>query len=145
MSRCNRLLLALMLALAATAAGALDPIDFRDDAERNRFQDLVAELRCTVCQNQNLADSNASLARDLRQRVFEMMREGKSDAEIKSFLVERYGDFVLYRPPVKPVTWALWFGPGIVLLIGAVVLVATVRKRARALPADARGVDDTGL
>jgi cytochrome c-type biogenesis protein CcmH len=140
-----RLLLALLLALAAASAGALDPLDFKDDAERNRFQDLVAELRCTVCQNQNLADSNASLARDLRQRVFEMMREGKSDAEIKSFLVERYGDFVLYRPPVKPITWALWFGPGIVLLIGAIVLVATVRKRARALPADARGVDDAGL
>jgi cytochrome c-type biogenesis protein CcmH len=134
-----------LLACSSIAAHAIDPLPFTDETEQKRFQTLVAELRCTVCQNQNLADSNAGLARDLRQRVFEMMREGKSDAEIKTFLVERYGDFVLYRPPVKPTTWALWFGPALIVLIGTIVVIATVRRRARALPADVRGVDDAAL
>ena len=139
----RRAAIAFALLLAAGVAGAIDPLPFKDDAEAVRFQRLVAELRCTVCQNQNLADSNAELAKDLRQRVFEKMQEGRSDAEIKQFLVERYGDFVLYRPPVKPSTWLLWFGPGVVVLIGAVLVVLSVRRRARALPADAQGIEDS--
>ena len=139
----RRIALAFALLLAAGGADAIDPLPFKDDAEAVRFQRLVAELRCTVCQNQNLADSNAELAKDLRQRVFEKMQEGRSDAEIKQFLVERYGDFVLYRPPVKPSTWLLWFGPGVVVLIGAAMVVLSVRRRARALPADAQGIEDS--
>jgi cytochrome c-type biogenesis protein CcmH len=139
----RRWLAPLALALFAHAALAIDPLPFKDVAEQERFQRLVAELRCTVCQNQNLADSNAELAKDLRLRVFEMMQQGRSDPEIKQFLVERYGDFVLYRPPVKPQTWLLWFGPAVVVLIGAVLVVLSVRRRARALPADAKGIEDS--
>lgn len=139
----RRIAAAFALLLAAGAAFAIDPLPFKDEAEAVRFQRLVAELRCTVCQNQNLADSNAELAKDLRLRVFEMMQQGRSDAEIKQFLVERYGDFVLYKPPVKPTTWLLWFGPGVVVLIGAAMVVLSVRRRARALPADAQGIEDS--
>lgn len=138
----TRLACLLLLALAAGAAFAIDPLPFQDEVQQVRFQKLVAELRCTVCQNQNLADSNAELAKDLRLKVFELMQEGRSDDEIKQFLVERYGDFVLYEPPMKPTTWALWFGPGVVVLIGALLIINAVRRRARALPADAAGIED---
>jgi cytochrome c-type biogenesis protein CcmH len=137
-----RLACAALLALAATTAFAIDPLPFTDEVQQVRFQKLVAELRCTVCQNQNLADSNAELAKDLRVKVFELMQEGRSDDEIKQFLVERYGDFVLYEPPMKPTTWALWFGPGVVVLLGALLIINAVRRRARALPADAAGIED---
>ena len=138
-ARAALLLAGLLLAFAATA---LTPQDFRDAAEETRFQNLVKELRCLVCQNQNLADSDAGLAQDLRNEVFEMMREGKTDSEIRDFLVARYGEFVLYRPPVQPTTWLLWFGPAAVLLAGLVVIVRIVRRRARALPGDVRGEED---
>jgi len=128
--------------LLAFAAAALVPQDFRDAAEESRFQNLVKELRCLVCQNQNLADSDAGLAQDLRNEVFEMMRDGKTDSEIRDFLVARYGEFVLYRPPVQPTTWLLWFGPAAVLLAGLVVIVRIVQRRARALPGDVRGEED---
>ncbi len=137
-----RMLLASLLLLLSCSAVAIDPLPFKDEVEQVRFQRLVAELRCTVCQNQNLADSNAELAKDLRSKVFEMMQEGRSDDQIKQFLVERYGVFVLYDPPVKPSTWALWFGPALVVLIGAIYIVASIRRRARALPADAAGIED---
>ena len=132
----------ILLLLATQLAFAIDPLPFKDRAEEQRFQQLVAELRCLVCQNQNLADSDAGLARDLRNETFEMMRAGKSDGEIRDFLVQRYGDFVLYRPPMKPTTWLLWFGPLAVIAIGGVVLVSIARRRARALPADAAGVEE---
>lgn len=138
----RRVLLAALLLAASAGALAIDPLPFKDDAEQLRFQQLSAELRCTVCQNQNLADSNADLAKDLRRKVFELMQEGRSDAEIKQFLVDRYGDFVLYDPPVKPLTWGLWFGPAVVVLIGAGLIVAAIRRRARALPSDATGIED---
>src|SRR5690606_34051917 len=96
------LLAALLLAFAGTAQAQAvrdaTPLEFRDDAEERRFHDLVAELRCVMCQNQSLADSNAQIAHDLRREVFELMREGRSDAEIRDYLVDRYGEFVLYRP-----------------------------------------------
>jgi len=124
------LLLLCLFALAAPAL-AIDPIEFKDRAEETRFQNLARELRCLVCQNQDLADSDALLAKDLRKEIFEMMRAGKSDAEIKTFLTARYGDFVLYNPPVQANTWVLWFGPLAVLLAGALVVVLVVRRRAR--------------
>lgn len=133
--------LVLAMLCFSTAAWALDPMPFKDREEELRFQDITRELRCLVCQNQNIADSNADLARDLRQEVFEMMREGKSDAEIKQFMTERYGDFVLYRPPMKPSTWLLWFGPFVALLAGAFFLIRSIRarqrSRAEAAPASA--------
>lgn len=131
----KRLLLALLLLLASAAALAMEPIKFRDDGEEARFRALSAELRCVMCQNQSLADSNAQIAHDLRLQVLTLMREGKTDAQIKDYLVARYSDFVLYSPPVRPSTWLLWFGPALILLGGAAVLVVVVRKRAGSAPA----------
>ena len=124
-----------LLMLFSAAAGAMDPIVFRDDAEEARFRALSAELRCVMCQNQSLADSNAQIAHDLRLQVLELMREGKTDREIKDYLVARYSDFVLYNPPVRPSTWLLWFGPGLVLLGGLAAVVVVVRRRAAQAPA----------
>jgi cytochrome c-type biogenesis protein CcmH len=126
----KRLVGALLIVLAAHAF-AIDPLPFKDRAEEQRFQHLAKELRCLVCQNQDLADSDADLAKDLRLQVFQMMRDGKTDADIKTYLVSRYNDFVLYDPPVKAGTWLLWFGPGAFVLIGAGALVAILRKRSR--------------
>jgi cytochrome c-type biogenesis protein CcmH len=116
--------------LAATllfsAAAAHAQTDAAMDA---RLKTLSEELRCLVCQNQTLADSTAPLAEDLRREVRELARQGKSDAEIKQYLVARYGDFVLYKPPVKPTTWLLWFGPFAFLLGGALVWLVVLRRR----------------
>lgn len=118
-------------------AQAIQPLPFRDHAEEVRFQKLSAELRCPMCQNETLADSNAPIAHDLRRQIFEMMQAGKSDTEIKAYLVDRYSDFVLYKPPVEPKTWLLWFGPLLVLGIGAGVVAVQVRRRSRQAPTTA--------
>ena len=137
--------LAMLLPLAAHA---IDALPFADRAEKLRFQNLSRQLRCLVCQNESLADSQAELARDLREEVFAQMRLGKSDDEIKHYLTARYSDFVLYDPPLRGGTLLLWFGPLLVLLIGAGVLVRIVRRRAardpdsRALPPSAPSEDD---
>jgi cytochrome c-type biogenesis protein CcmH len=94
-----------------------------------RLVHISQELRCLVCQNESLASSRAELADDLRREVRDLIRSNKSDQEIKDFLVSRYGDFVLYRPEVKPLTWVLWFGPFIVLLIAGIFLLAYLRQR----------------
>ncbi|WP_049622544.1 cytochrome c-type biogenesis protein [Frateuria defendens] len=132
-----RLLCVLLLGLAGLAAAqAIDPLPFKDHAQEVRFQQLTSQLRCLVCQNENLADSNAGLARDLRHEVFEQMQQGKSDDEIKQYLVARYSDFVLYDPPLQAGTVLLWFGPLLVLLGGAVAVAVTIRRRSRrAVPA----------
>jgi cytochrome c-type biogenesis protein CcmH len=127
--------LVLLLITTFAFAQAIDPLPFKNHAEEVRFQNLTRELRCLVCQNENLADSNADLARDLRHEVFNLMQQGKSDEEIKQYLVDRYSDFVLYDPPVKGSTMLLWFGPLVILLAGAAVVVVTVRRRGRAAPA----------
>lgn len=100
-----------------------------DPAVEKRMIEISEELRCLVCQNESLAGSQADLAKDLREEVRGLIKSGKSDAEVKDFLVSRYGDFVLYRPQVKPITYALWAGPFVLLLIGIVVLVGFLRKR----------------
>ena len=105
------------------------PLQFQDKSEEVRFHALAAELRCVMCQNQSLADSNALIALSLRHEVLELMRKGKSDAQIKDFLVARYGEFVLYKPRVEPSTWLLWLGPLVLLLVGAGVVMVLVRKR----------------
>jgi cytochrome c-type biogenesis protein CcmH len=126
------LLLAAMLALAgAVHAQAIEPLPFASHAQEVRFQHLTRELRCLVCQNENLADSNAELARDLRLEVFKLMQQGKSDEQIKQYLVARYSTFVLYDPPLQRNTLLLWFGPALILLAGAVVVLVAVRKRRR--------------
>ena len=110
-----------------------EPLVFESVEQQERFEKLTGELRCLVCQNQNLADSDAPLAHDLRDEIQKMMLAGQDDEQIKSFLVERYGDFVLYRPPVKGNTLVLWLAPLLLLLIGGVVVGASVRKRAQLL------------
>jgi cytochrome c-type biogenesis protein CcmH len=136
------LLLALVLALAplaATPAGTVAPPDapvqFHDPAEEARFRALAAELRCVMCQNQSLADSDAPIAHDLRAQVLEMMRAGRSDDEIKQYLVARYSEFVLYAPTVRPATWLLWFGPLLAVAGGGLFIATIVRRRGRALVA----------
>lgn len=127
----KRLLLALLLLVLAGVAAAR-PIVYRDGSEEQRFRSLTAELRCVMCQNQSLADSNAQIAVDLRREVLSLMRAGKTDAQVKDFLVARYGEFVLYRPQVEATTWLLWFGPALLLLAGGFVIAGIVRKRAGA-------------
>ena len=126
-------LFALCVAMAGVAmAQAIDPLPFKNHAEELRFQHLTSELRCLVCQDENLADSNADFARDLRHKVFELMQDGKSDEQIKQYLVDRYSTYVLYDPPLNGGTLLLWFGPLAILLVGAAVVIFTIRKRGRA-------------
>ena len=140
-------LLALLLAFApwtATAQVATNaaPLEFTSQAEEERFHALVNELRCVMCQNQSLADSNAQIARDLRAEVLQLMRSGKDDEEVKQFLVQRYGEFVLYRPRVGSHTWLLWFGPLLLLAAGAWWVVVIVRRRAAQHGAAAHSDDE---
>ncbi len=115
----------------ATSAVAIDGEPaFEDPALNARYRALINELRCPKCQNESIADSNAPIAADLRQKVRERMDEGQSDEQIRDFLVTRYGNFITYRPPLTPATWALWGGPAALLLIGGVVFYRIVRERA---------------
>jgi cytochrome c-type biogenesis protein CcmH len=123
------LLVALLPVLQPVHATVFETRDFASAEQRARYKDLVKELRCLVCQNQSLADSNAELAADLREQVHTMIREGKSDAQIIDFMVARYGDFVLYRPPLKGSTVLLWIGPFIVGLVALASLLWIVRRR----------------
>ena len=120
--------LASLSALAQVSDPA--PLQFSDRVEERRFHALVSELRCVMCQNQSLADSDAQIAHDLRREVLGLMREGRSDDEIEQFLVARYGEFVLYRPRVEASTWLLWFGPALLLLVGGFVVARVVRRHA---------------
>lgn len=132
-------LLALFMALkmaASAYAGEAVPLA-EDPVVEQRLIVISEELRCLVCQNESLAGSRADLAMDLRREIRTLIKDGKTDAEIRDYMVSRYGDFVLYRPPVKPITWALWFGP-LLLLIGALaVLLRMVRRSQRSAEAPA--------
>ena len=114
---------------APPVQAVLEPLKFDSSSQESRYKALIAELRCLVCQNQNLADSNAELARDLRLLTYNMILSGSSDTEIVQFMVSRYGDFVLYRPPFKPNTALLWFAPLIFLAGGCFVLLRIFRSR----------------
>ena len=126
--------------LAAASSGLVvgreAPLMAEDPKLEARLVDISQELRCLVCQNESLASSHAELAEDLRREVRELIVQGKTDSDIKTFLVDRYGDFVLYRPEVKPLTWVLWFGPFLLLVIAAIFLGVYLRQR-RALAAPA--------
>lgn len=124
-------LVPVFLLLASGPSLAIDTEEpFDDPALQARYDQLIEEFRCLVCQNQAIADSNATLAADLRREIHRMLSEGMSDAEITTFLVERYGDFVLYRPPVKPSTWLLWAAPLLFIGIGALTAFFILRRRA---------------
>lgn len=110
-------------------AGPVDTYKFDDEVSRIRYQALVKELRCPKCQNQNLADSNSQIAVDLRHQVYTMINEGKADSEIVSYMVERYGDFVLYRPQVSQLTYILWYGPIGLLVLGGIIMFVVLRKK----------------
>ncbi len=127
-------LLLLILLIFSHTAPAMDPTEYRSAEEEQRFRSLAAELRCVMCQNQSLADSNAMIAKDLRIELLSLIREGKSDDEIKQFMVTRYTDFVLYEPPMRPGTWLLWFGPFLILGFGAAAIFIIIKKRSAAMP-----------
>jgi cytochrome c-type biogenesis protein CcmH len=120
----------LCLRLLPAVAG-VEMFDFSGNVEEQRFMTLISQLRCLVCQNQSLADSDAELAHDLRVEVYEHLQQGQSDQQVIDFLVSRYGDFVLYNPPVKPSTYLLWYGPFVLLALGLLMLVKNIRQRGR--------------
>ena len=131
--------------LATGTSFAIDTQEGFDDPELDaRYRSLIDEIRCMKCQNQTIADSPIDVAADLRRQVHDMMADGRSDAEIKDYLASRYGDFILYRPPLKPTTWLLWGGPVAFLLIGGFVFTRVLRSYS-ALPIDDPDddVDDT--
>jgi cytochrome c-type biogenesis protein CcmH len=129
--RSASLSLALLLGAGAAAGYTLEEFEFDSPEQQQAFRDLIGELRCLVCQNESLSGSQAELAQDLRQEVYNMMRAGKSEDEILDFLVARYGDFVLYDPPLKPSTYVLWFGPFVLIgIAGVFVARALLRKKA---------------
>jgi cytochrome c-type biogenesis protein CcmH len=131
-------LLVLLLSFSAYAQvqQVQEPLVFENQQQQDRFDELTQELRCLVCQNQNLADSDAPLAHDLRREVHAMLQTGQSNKQIKQFMVERYGDFVLYRPPVQINTYLLWLAPLVLLLGGALVLRSNIKKRTALLGDD---------
>ena len=126
------LFVVMTVVLSPVHAGPVVTYDFASEEQEALFNKLSNELRCLVCQNQAIADSNADLAKDLRDEMYGMLQQGKSEAEIVEFMVARYGDFVLYRPPMKPVTWLLWFGPALALIVGFFIVVRIVNRQKRA-------------
>lgn len=123
------MLTGLLLSLLSVAShAAIDVYEFKTPVEEQRFQALMGELRCPKCQNQNLAGSDAEIAKDLKKRTYQLMEEGKSDNEIREYMIERYGDFITYKPPVRGSTYLLWFGP-FALLIVVVIALLVIRRR----------------
>lgn len=127
----RQLLMVLLLALSFVVHAEIESLTFETAEQEQRYKYFIDELRCLVCQNQNLADSNADLAKDLRMQTYEMITGGKSDQEIIDYMVNRYGDFVLYRPPLKTNTLLLWGGPFIILFLATVIFLRMLRQRNR--------------
>ncbi len=133
-----RVIMFLLMAmlLAPVYAAPVVTYDFASEEQEALFNKLSNELRCLVCQNQAIADSNADLAKDLRDEIFSMLQQGMSEEEIIEFMVQRYGDFVLYNPPLKPLTWLLWFGPAFALLAGFYFVIRIISRQKKAAVAD---------
>lgn len=125
----RRVFLALLLALPLAAGGAEAIPTEQDPVAAQRAVRLAEQLRCLVCQNQSIADSNAELAGDLRRQIREQIAQGRSDGQIVDFMVQRYGDFILYRPPLKTTTVLLWLGPALLLVMGLAILARQLRRR----------------
>jgi cytochrome c-type biogenesis protein CcmH len=140
-----RIAAVLWLTLFSLTVAAIDTEqDLPTPALQERYDRLINELRCLVCQNNSIADSNAGLAADLRREVHDLLLAGKSDAEILRFMTDRYGDFVLYRPPFAPRTWLLWLAPVLLLIVGAFIAFRIVRARASLAAHDADDSDIEG-
>jgi len=129
-SRFGKILPSICLALFINLANANEATPLAEDpVVEQRLIDISQEMRCLVCQNESLAGSRSDLAQDLRREIRDLIKQGKTDAEIRAFMVERYGDFVLYRPPVKPTTWLLWIGPFALMFAGILALLMYLRRR----------------
>ncbi|MBK5968743.1 MULTISPECIES: cytochrome c-type biogenesis protein [Thiorhodovibrio] len=136
-ARARLLLLCGLLAISAAASAyTLEEFHFTSPEQEEQFRVLIGKLRCLVCQNESLAASQAELAQDLRQEVYGMMREGRSQEEILAFLTDRYGDFVLYDPPLKPSTYVLWFGPFVLIAIAAFFMIRSLLRSRAGPPAE---------
>jgi cytochrome c-type biogenesis protein CcmH len=141
--RIVRLCVPLLLSLFAVSAIAVDTQPTLPNSTlEQRYQKLTHELRCLVCQNEDIADSSASLAADLRAQVRSQLIAGRSNAQIRQYMVARYGDFVLFDPPVQPNTWLLWTGPFLILGLGALIVIVVVRNKTRALQGTSDVMDE---
>ncbi len=121
----------MFFALSLPVYAAIEAYSFNDDVERKRYQSFIEEMRCPKCQNQNLAGSDSLISTDLRREIYALIKAGKSDQEIVDFMVKRYGDFILYRPRVTPITYVLWAAPVVLLIGGIIVLLIMLRQRRR--------------
>ena len=136
-------ILALVTMVLLNPTFAKDAVPLADDpVTEQRLIVISEEMRCLVCQNESLAGSRSDLANDLRREIRILIKEGRTDEQIRSFMVERYGDFVLYRPPVKPITWLLWIGPFVILLGGIVGLIIYLRRRNQGMPSTTLSAED---
>ena len=136
-------ILALVTMVLLNPTFAKDAVPLADDpVTEQRLIVISEEMRCLVCQNESLAGSRSDLANDLRREIRILIKEGKTDDQIRSFMVERYGDFVLYRPPVKPITWLLWIGPFVILLGGIIGLIVYLRRRNQGMPSTTLSAED---
>ncbi len=131
-----------LLFVCAVNAAPVETFQFDSPETEKTFHKLSHELRCLVCQNQNIAESNAELAQDLRLEMYNMLAAGKTEDEIVDFMVQRYGDYVLYRPPFKPMTWLLWFGPLIVFILGVIFAVRIMKSASEEKAAESLSEED---
>ncbi len=127
-------LMTMFFAICTLSVATIIVYPFTDSVKEERFNELIKELRCPKCQNNNLADSNSTLSEAIKDKIYEKINAGKSDDEIISYLKERYGDFISYRPPVKPSTWLIWYGPFIFLLVGGFLIFRFVSARQKEKP-----------
>lgn len=132
-----------LLLLSFSSFAAIEVHEFDNDVDRQRYQTFIDEMRCPKCQNQNLAGTNSPIAEDLRRELVFMIKDGKSDKEIVDFMVERYGEFILYRPRLSPATMLLWGAPVFLLVFGVIMLLLIVRKRRRLNVAVDAGLSST--
>ena len=130
-----------LLASISILEAAVEVKQFQNPEHEQRYKNLINEFRCVVCQNQNIADSNAELAQDLRKQVFKMINAGNNDDEIMEFMVTRYGDFVLYRPQLNSMTFLLWAGPFIIFIIGLYFLISFIRQRKKMVVTELSNTD----
>lgn len=129
MKKIKAVLLVVLIVGFLQAHSAIEPLTFNSPEQEQQYRDLLEEVRCLVCQNQSLAESNAELAGDLRKIIYEQVQSNASNEKIVDFLVSRYGDFVLYRPPVKKETWILWYGPLALILFGGTAVAIMIKRK----------------